>query len=235
MLGWHRWRGTWRDRVSAYIALTNFQKHKLTAAGLPTQKIHVKPNFIFPPPLEPNPRENFALFVGRLAEEKGVSDLIAAYRYGQIHLPLKIVGDGPLRQALIEQTHTAGLEETISFLGRQERSTVLQLMQQAQFLIFPSIWYEGFPLTIVEAFACQLPVIVPAIGSMAEIVQDHETGLQFTANNPQDLSEKIQWAIQHATDMQDMGEQARQTYETCYTPEINYDRLMSIYQTALAA
>ena len=232
MLSVHHWRGTWQNRVNAYITLTNFQKNKMVQGGLPSAKIHVKPNFIFAPDFltEQTQLGNYALFVGRLSEEKGVATLIDAYAQGEISIPLKIVGDGPISETLRQQVQTAGLEKTIAFLGRQDKATVLELMQNAQFLVFPSIWYEGFPLTIAEAFACGLPVIAPQLGSMAEIVEDEVTGLHFQVGNSADLAAKIRWAITHPESMIPMRKQAHSEYKAKYTPEANYQLLMKIYQ-----
>jgi glycosyltransferase involved in cell wall biosynthesis len=230
MLSWHHWRGTWQNQVDAYIALTTFQADKLIEAGLPASKMVVKPNFVFAPPPDPRPRQDYVLFVGRLSEEKGVADLIEAYcRHPQL-LPLKIAGDGPLQDALVEKVKKAGLETTITFLGRQASATVRQLMQQAQALVFPSIWYEGFPLTIAEAFSCGLPVIVPHLGSMAEIVSDGVTGLHFRPGDTADLAAKIDWIQAHPDAVQHMAKQAHLAYTANYTPDRNYEQLMAIYR-----
>ncbi|MDF5720865.1 MAG: glycosyltransferase [Rhizonema sp. PD37] len=232
MLSVHHWRGTWQNRVNAYITLTNFQKNKMVQGGLPSAKIHVKPNFIFAPDFlwEQTQLGNYALFVGRLSEEKGVATLIEAYAQGHLSIPLKIVGDGPISETLRQQVQTAGLGDAIAFLGRQDKATVLELMQNAQFLVFPSIWYEGFPLTIAEAFACGLPVIAPQLGSMAEIVEDGITGLHFKVGNSADLAAKIRWATTHPESMIPMRKHAHSVYKAKYTPEANYQMLMKIYQ-----
>jgi glycosyltransferase involved in cell wall biosynthesis len=133
-----------------------------------------------------------------------------------------------LRQAL--QDKAAGLAH-ISFLGRQDSEAIAQLMQRARFLVFPSVWYEGLPLTILEAYSCKLPVIASNLGVMGEIVLDGVTGLHFQAGNPEDLASKIQWAITHPESLETMGTAAYQTYQTCYTPEVNYHQLLHIYES----
>jgi glycosyltransferase involved in cell wall biosynthesis len=243
MLAWHRQRQTWSDRVDAYIALTAFQKSKLVQAGLPAAKIHVKPNFAFAPepdhppdhpPANPpaNSPEPYVLFVGRLAEEKGIAVLISAYLHDPTLPPLKIVGDGPLRAALEQQVGVANLADRVRFLGRQSGPEVRQWMQQAQCLVFPSIWYEGFPLTIAEAFSCGLPVIVPNLGSMAEIVQDGVTGFHFAPRDGADLAAKIGQLM--AQPRQRMGRLAQQVYATQYSPLVNYEQLLKIYRSVLS-
>ncbi len=235
MLTVHWLRGTWQERVDAYIVLTAFQKEKMVQAGLPSEKIHVKPNYVFEPNAlgDLNVFGDYALFVGRLSQEKSVTTLIEAYRHKNLRLPLKIVGDGPLHDSLQADVQAAGLEDVIEFLGQQDKSAVLTLMHNARFLVFPSIWYETFGLTMVEAFACGLPVIASRLGSMAEIVEDGVTGLHFEAGNSAELADKMQWANEHHEEMIWMGKNARRVYEAHYTPEINYQQLMAIYQGAI--
>jgi len=235
MLAVHWLRGTWQERVDAYIVLTNFQKEKMVQAGLPREKIYVKPNYISEPEQcgESKIFGDYALFVGRLSPEKSITTLIEAYKHNDLRIPLKIVGDGPLHESLQADVQAAGLESAIKFLGRQDKSAVLSLMHNARFLVFPSIWYETFGLTMVEAFACGLPVLASRLGSMAEIVEDGVTGLHFEAGNSADLADKMQWANEHPEEMISMGKNARRAYEAHYTPEMNYQQLTAIYQQVI--
>ncbi len=232
MLALHGWRKTWQERVDAFICLTEFQRQKLVAAGLPIERMHLKPNFLFAPEPSRQPADvPFFLIVGRLSAEKGIDIAIAAYSHDPHLPPLKIVGDGPARSALAQQVIAANLTDRITFLGRQDKSQVLVLMQQAIALIFPSIWYEGFPLTIVEAFGCGLPVIASNFGSMAEIVEAGHTGLPFEARNPTDLATKMAYLADRPALQQQLAHNAQQTYQDRYTPAINLTQLLAIYQS----
>lgn len=231
MIATHNVRNTWQEKVDAYITLTPFQKAKMEQVGLPSHKIHVKPNFLFDPCILPAASPaHYALYVGRLELEKGITTLIDAYIIQDIKIPLKIVGDGILKTSLQQQVERAGLSHRIEFLGWQKKPEVLALMQKSQFLIFPSIWYETFGLSMIEAFACSVPVIASRLGGIAEIVEDRQTGLLFEADNSQDLATKINWAIAHPKSLLAMGQKARSTYEQHYTPATNYRQLMSIYE-----
>jgi glycosyltransferase involved in cell wall biosynthesis len=99
----------------------------------------------------------------------------------------------------------------------------------------PSIWYEKFPRTLVEAFACGLPVIASRLGAMAELIKDGVTGLLFEPGNAKDLAEKLQWADSHPEQMLIMGREARREYEAKYTSAINFKQLMEIYKDAMNA
>jgi glycosyltransferase involved in cell wall biosynthesis len=100
-------------------------------------------------------------------------------------------------------------------------------------LIFPSEWYEGFPLTIAEAFACAVPVIASRLGALPEIVEDQRTGFHFTAGDAADLAAKAAWAWRHPDELAVMGQCARETYRQNYTAERNYDMLMNVYRLAI--
>jgi glycosyltransferase involved in cell wall biosynthesis len=164
---------------------------------------------------------------------KGVNTLITAWRRVSRNIPLWIVGDGPERPELEAQAQRARLENVI-FKGRLPNSETIAAIKGARFLAFPSEWYENFPVTIAEAFACGTPVLCSRLGSMQEIVADGQTGLHFTPGDPDDLSAKVEYAWSHPADMQTMGANARLEFEARYTARANYTSLMSIYQDAIA-
>jgi glycosyltransferase involved in cell wall biosynthesis len=108
-------------------------------------------------------------------------------------------------------------------------------MKNARFLIFPSEWYEGFPVTIAEAFACGVPVVGSRLGAMQEIISDGVTGLHFRAGDVQDLRTKMQWAWDHPAEMEEMGRRARQEFERKYTAEQNILLLEDAYDFAITS
>jgi glycosyltransferase involved in cell wall biosynthesis len=230
MLVVHRLLRTWTDQVDVYVALTEFARRKFIEGGLPAEKIVVKPNFVYPDPGRGEHKGNFALFVGRLSAEKGVRTLLSAWRLLK-DISLKIVGNGSLMTEVKERVRRERL--TIEVLGWRPREEVFALMQAASFLLFPSECYEGFPMAIVEAFACGLPVVASRLGAMAEIVEDGRTGLLFEPGNPKDLAAKVEWLLSHPQDLAQMSKEARAEYEAKYTAERNYEMLMAIYHRVL--
>ena len=234
MLAVHRRRRTWTRQVDCYIALTEFSRRKFIEAGLPAEKVVVKPNFVHPDPRARNGRGEYALFVGRLSPEKGLHTLLDAWQRLRDRVPLRIVGDGPLRPELEADASRRGLSG-VSFDGRLPHDQTLEAMKGARFLVFPSEWYEPFGLTIAEAFACGVPVVASRLGAIEEIVEDGRTGLHFTPGDPDVLAAKVEWAWTHPERMEEMGRAARAEYEAKYTAERNYQMLMDIYQRAIAA
>ena len=226
MIGVHRMIGTYRTKVSRYIALTEFSRTKFIAGGLAGEQISVKPNFVDVPVPENERQRSGALFVGRLSPEKGTRVLArAAATRG--HSVIDVIGTGP-EQSSLEAS------PGIRLLGWQVPDAIYSRMREAAYLVAPSICYENFPRTIVEAFACGLPVIASRLGAMAEIVRDRETGLLFEAGNADDLARKMAWAEENPVAMRGMGVAARREYEGKYTPETNYKQLMLIYSDAIA-
>jgi glycosyltransferase involved in cell wall biosynthesis len=228
MLTVHRALGTWTGAVDLFIALSDFARDKLTEGGLPATKIIVKPNFTADPGI-PAARGEYALFVGRLADEKGIHTLLKAWETLGAVLPLKVIGDGPRAEAVEIASRTrAGLE----WLGRQTSADVVAAMAGARFLVFPSVWYEAFPLTIIEAYAVGVPVIASALGTMTSLVKHRHTGLHFRPGDAADLIDQVRWAMSHPDAMAAMGRQARREYEAHYTPERNHELLMGAYELA---
>jgi glycosyltransferase involved in cell wall biosynthesis len=231
MLAGHRILGTWRNRVDVYVAFTEFYRRKLVQAGLPSEKIFVKPHFL---PTDPGVKQKigeYVLFVGRLAPEKGVRTLLEAFVLLQQEIPLHIVGDGPLRTEMEAQRSRAGLSR-LSFHGWLPREQTLEFMRGARFLIFPSELPETFGLAMIEAFACGVPVIASRLGPMTEIVASGKTGLHFTPGDANDLAAKVEWALTHANETEAMGRTARTEYLAKYTAERNYQLLMEMYRRA---
>ena len=232
MLQVHRSRGTWTEAINGYIALTEFSRNKFIAAGLPAQKVHVKPNFVDPDPGVRNADGEYALFAGRLSPEKGVSTLVAAWKKLTAEVPLLIAGDGPLRRELEAEVAKSNLRR-VTFLGRLGASVTRAAMKKAAFLIVPSVWYEGFPMVIAEAFASGVPVLGSRLGSIQEVVAHGRTGIHFTAGDPTDLAEKVDWAWNHPSELRAMGREARLEYESRYAAERNYSLLTEIYSQVL--
>ncbi len=225
MLVLHRQLGTWTDKVSLYIALNEFCRRKFVQAGLPEHRLVVKPNFVDVPAPVLQARSGM-LFVGRLSEEKGVAVLGQAQRQAGTEVALDVIGDGPMRGHLEDLSG-------VQLLGAMPQQEVLQRMSAARALVLPSICYESFPRTLVEAFACGLPVLASRIGALAELVTDGITGLHFEAGNPADLASKMAWAHAHPEEMARMGLRARAEYEERYTPAQNHALLIDIYLQAI--
>jgi glycosyltransferase involved in cell wall biosynthesis len=233
MLTFHRVLDTWCRSVTRFIALTQSAKEKFIEAGFPLDKFVVKPNFADPDPSERSGPGVYAVYIGRLTEDKGLRVLLNAWNLLPRQYPLHIVGDGPDRAAFEARAREMKLSG-VTFRGWLSRAQAIETVKGARFSIVPSVRYEGFPMVVVEAFACGTPVLCSRLGGLAEIVEDHVTGLHFKPGDAEELATTIGWAWDHPSELVRMGHAARAEYETKYTMRKNYEYLMDIYEQALA-
>lgn len=233
MLSVHRAKKTWTEAVDHYIVLTEFARSRFVNAGFPPDKFSIKPNCVDPDPGQRTGEPSYALFVGRVSEEKGAPTLLKAWRQLPKHCTLRIVGDGPFGAEMESEVKAQGLSN-ISFTGRLPRERVIEEMKGARFVIFPSQLYENLPLTIIESFACGVPVLASKLGAMQEIVSQDRTGLFFQPGNADDLARVARQAWDQPQYMRQLGDNARAEYEAKYTAATNYRQLMEIYHQVIA-
>lgn len=215
------------DYSAKVIALTEFSRRIYLRAGVPSEKITVKPNFV--PDngrVDRQARVGF-LFVGRISEEKGIHLLVEAMRLVP-SASLRVAGDGPLLAQLKQAA-----PENIVFLGRLTPSEIRDEMIRAAALVMPSIWYEGMPMTVLEAFEVGLPVLASDIGGFPEMVNPHVNGLLFPPASIHGLAESLIRVNADDKFLIDCGNGARKTYEERYAPAMNYEALKEVYQCAI--
>jgi len=230
MVAGHRMLRTWQRAVDVYIAPTASARSKLIEGGLPAASLAVKPNFVDPDPGPGRGGGGYALFVGRLSQEKGLETLLAAWLALGAAMPLKIVGDGPLAPVVSEAVSRQG---NIEWLGRRPLDEVYRLLGEAAALVFPSRCYETFGRVIIEAFAKGTPVIASRLGAMADLIQDGRTGLLFEPGNVGDLVRQVQRLLGDPTLLSEMRVAARSEYESHYTGTQNQEQLLAVYERAI--
>jgi glycosyltransferase involved in cell wall biosynthesis len=228
----HKQIGTWQ-LVDKYLVATDFAKTLFghSSLNVPVENFVVKANFVN----GPDPREEAQqrrtgfLFIGRLSEEKGIGVLLDAFR--QTGYQLAIGGDGPLKEVVVM---ASGENSNIRYLGNLTKSEVLKAMASFEVLIFPSTWYEGMPLTILEAFASGLPVIASNLGAMSALICHGGNGLHFETGNTGDLVNKLTY-WQDLTEEQKQGfsRNAYTTFQERYTPEKSREKLLEIYHSVI--
>lgn len=219
----HAVRGTYRREVDCFLVLTEFQRRLLVAGGLPSRKVRIVENSLVEDPGVGDGDRHGVLFVGRLSIEKGIAPLIDAAR--QAPGKLTVVGDGPMRP-LVER---AGRDGWLNYRGPLSKAAVLDALRAAVAVVCPSLWFEGMPMVILEAYATATPVIASRIGSLEDLVDDGRTGTLIPAGNPDALADSIEWALGHAEEMRSMGRAARRRYDARYAPERHLHALLETY------
>ena len=148
----------------------------------------------------------YAVFVGRLAPEKGVAALLDAWALLDRPITLKIVGDGPMA----EQVQAAArANPNIQWLGRGSLEEAMRIIGDAACLVFPSTWYETFGRTIIEAFAVGTPVVAAKRGPSIDLVDEGRTGVFFQPGDPADLVAKVRRLVADPGKLADMRCAAR--------------------------
>ncbi len=220
--------GIWDRPGARLIALTEFARAKLIEGGLPAGRIVIKPNFIEPvaATIAPEARDGI-LFVGRLSPEKGVDILLDAAR-ALPHRRFTIVGGGD------DVRWRAAAAGNVVFTGPIAGEAAREAIARAALLVMPSLWYEGFPMTLIEAFARATPVIASRIGSLAELVEDGVTGRLVPPGDSVALATAIETMLTEPPISARIGEAARSVAAARYDPSGNGARLEEIYRDALA-
>jgi glycosyltransferase involved in cell wall biosynthesis len=220
---------TWNRAVDRFLVLNEFARERLIRGGLPPDRIEVKPNFV----PDPGPRTCSAassgtvLYVGRLSAEKGVELLVEAWRQvGDTSLELVVVGDGPLREHLERRP-----VPQLRFTGRLPEEEVRRQMLAARALVLPSVWYEGQPMTALEALAAGLPVLSSDIGAMPELLAP--LGREWLAA-PGEVSSWVAAlrALAHREQVETASARARDLYERSFSTATAARALEGAYERA---
>jgi glycosyltransferase involved in cell wall biosynthesis len=224
---WSNWRrGTFTQLVDLYVTLTQFAADKFVSLGLPAERIRVKPNFVADSGGVGPGRGGYAVFAGRLSDEKGIDVMLDGWKQLR-DVPLIVVGDGPLRAAA--EARVRELSLPVRFLGVRPRLEVLDIIGRADVQVVPSECYEGFPLVIVEALARGTPLAVSRLGGLIEIVHPEVTGLHFEPSDPLSLAQAVRRLWSDAELRARIRLAGRQEYEERYTPARNLEQMLEIY------
>lgn len=231
MASFHEAIGTWRRAVDAIIVLSQFARSKFLNGGLPADRLFLKPNTTRP---DPGMGEGGGplFFAGRLASSKGVDLLLRAWS-NHPDLPcLEIAGDGPMADEVFS---AAARDSRIRALGQVSRNSVVERMKSASALIFPSVFCEACPTSIVQALSTGLPIIASDAGAIPEFVEHGKTGWLFRRGEADALAERVrQLQLSEPAQIRAMREACRLTFEVYYQEDRNIEQLVSIYRKAIA-
>ena len=213
-----------------YICLTEFNREKLlNLKQVRPERVYVKPNFVEndPEPILPEERRrNQMVFAGRLEKLKGVDVLLKSWKLlGENAPQLILCGTGPLEDWCRDYIREHAVQN-VQMRGFTPNAEVRRLMAQSRALILPTRWYEGFPVSIVEAFSVGTPVLCSDLGNAGSIVTEGVTGRKFQPDSPEDLARAVGTSG-------GMCESTYAQYLSGYTAERNYETLEAIYRQAL--
>ena len=230
--GVHKTMNSFTKTINTFITLTDFAKEKLLSSSLklPSNKIVVQPNFTPDYGIGQVKRNNYFLFAGRLTEEKGIQFLLKAFS----ELPneqLVVAGEGPLQNQLVAEYNACN---NIVFEGKLKNSEIINRMKHCKALLFPSLWYEGLPLSIIEAFSTGTPVLASNLGAMATMIINSYNGLHFKPGSSTEIKTVVH-NFNNLSNQEQLYANARQTFLNYYTDTVHYAALMKIYNHVLCS
>jgi glycosyltransferase involved in cell wall biosynthesis len=208
----------WTDLL---VTPSTYAASILKRAGIGRGRIEVVPYGI---PMSIPPRRqghDFALYVGRLSNEKGLQTLLEAATLSKI--PLVVAGEGPLAAI------GAGIDG-IKFVGRQTHSALAELRARAAYAVVPSEWFDVLPFAAIEALAAGLPVVATRIGGLPEIIDDGETGVLVEPRSPHALAGAMREMFRDVERLEEMGKRARDTAERRFSIDRHGARLVALYE-----
>ncbi|GAA4052284.1 glycosyltransferase [Streptomyces shaanxiensis] len=228
-------RRRWWSGVERFFCISAAQRDVLVGAGMPAERLAVKHNFV---PEPGNCREGAGehlLYLGRLAEAKGVRLLMAAWDElaagGGVGVPLVIAGTGPLER---EVTDWAAGRDDVRYVGLYDTAECRKALARSVAVVAPSTWLEAFGLVVVEAMAAGAPAVAAGHGAFVELVEDGKTGLLHQPGESASLADCIRRITAEPARNQEMGQAARRRYEQGFSPAVGLERLVEGYRTAIA-
>jgi glycosyltransferase involved in cell wall biosynthesis len=228
-------RARWHSDVTRFLCVSRAQRDILVNFGMPAEKMAVKYNFVPEPRARRSGLGDYILFLGRLTEEKGLRDLMAAWdrvsTRTTLPVPLVLAGAGPMEREVAEW---AGSRSNVAFLGLRTRADCEELTAKAVAVIAPSRWMEPLGTVVISAMAAGVPTVAPAHGSFIELAQDGETGVLYKPGDVAELADAIERVTTDVEENLRMGKDARRYYEQAFTREIGLAALVAAYRSVIA-
>jgi glycosyltransferase involved in cell wall biosynthesis len=223
-----RWQ-IYERHVNRFIAPSRFLQSQAVAFGIPERQLIHIPYFLFADEWKPMPpgQSEYALFLGRLSQDKGLLTLLSAVQRADV--PLLIVGEGPMQSAMEATIARDGLAH-VRLEGYLTGSALTQTMARANFTVVPSEWYENSPNVILESFANGRPVVASAIGGIPELIDDGVDGLLVPPGDSHALANALRWLWERPQVAQEMGRAGRAKIEALYDAQPHYQRIHTLYQ-----
>ena len=227
----NRFLDKYRD-VRCFLCPSAFLKEKHARYGVPEERLEIVPNFLRIEEYLPGEEGGeYVVYAGRLSKEKGLLTLLRAFE--GLDLPLRIVGDGPMRESLESRAREKG-QKNVAFEGYKTGKELADIFRRSLFVVFPSECYENAPMSILESFAYGKPVIGADIGGVPEMITDGETGFLFPPGDAAAIRERVCYLSGRPSLITAMGRKARSRVEERHTPEVHLKQLTDVYAKALS-
>ena len=223
--------GIFPNDTDIYIALNNFFAKKLIQYGVDESRIRTLGNFVSGMREAVPEKGNYVLYLGRLSREKGLHTLLRAWESVD-GVVLKIAGSGPLENEVASIAKRLGASK-VQMLGHVSGELKQNLIERALCMVVPSVWYENFPISVVEAMSCGTPVVASRIGGLPDMVKHEVSGLLFNSGDEEGLAMMINRVITDREFMMNLARNALNEARSNLQSQKHYEGLMDIYRQAM--
>lgn len=219
-------------QVDMFLFQSEFTRDMFIKFGYDIRRTHIIENPYNCWEVEPKYEgKKYILYFGRISKEKGIFTLMKAMKVLP-EIELKIVGDGPEYDDYLNYI-TQNSISNISFIGAKWNKELEPIIENCEFVIVPSEWYEPSPYVVLQSFSYGKPVVAANIGGLKDLIINNENGLLFNAGDEDDLSRSIKYLYQSKSLIRIMGANARRVVERKNNPERYYDETMTVFNNLI--
>lgn len=230
---YHRIRKSFYKQIDKYVCLNDNQIKLLENIGFEKNKIIKKYNFV--PDAEANLKavtveklpKRYAVFYGRIGEEKGIRILMKVWNKLE-NIPLVVMGSGPLEE---EFKIWADKQDNVYYMGYVQHDKCLSIVKGGEFVVFPSIWYEGCSMVEIETESLGKGLVATDLGFSEEAIENGVNGYKVSLGDVDGFVKVIENLWNDPEKCKLVGKNARADYENKYLPEDNYNQLIDIYNS----
>lgn len=228
-------RRRWWSGVERFFCISAAQRDTLVRSGMPAERLTVKHNFVPDPDARRTGDGEHVLYLGRLAEAKGIRLLMAAWDQvaasGGVGVPLVLAGAGPLQQ---EVTAWAKGRDDVRYVGLWDPERCREGVAKSVAVVAPSVAMETFGLVVAEGMGAGVPAVAAAHGAFVELIEDGVTGLLHRPGDATSLASCLRRITTDPAANREMGRAARRRYEQGFSPAVGLERLEEGYRSAIA-
>jgi glycosyltransferase involved in cell wall biosynthesis len=224
-----------------YIVVSNLSARMLVDLGICEKAIRVVPNGIDTDKFLPQrgiKTQNLLLFAGRIDPAKGLTILFRALNF--LNSPVRLLIVGPAKDSLYYKkvmTLAKKVNEKevhmVEFIGMQNPYEMTRLYQEASIFVLPSL-SESLPMSILEALACETPVVASDVGSISDVVQNYKNGILVPSGDPVMLAKAIEYLLDNEIIRKKFGEEGRRFVIKLFSSKAAAENLRQIYKEMIS-
>lgn len=214
--------------INLFLFQSEFTRDMFVKFGYDIKKTHIIENPYDCKNITPKYEgKNYILYFGRIEKNKGIYTLLKAME-SLPDIELKVVGIGTEYQNCLNYISEKRMHN-VDFLGAKWNDDLMPIIENCEFVVVPSEWYEPSPYVVLQAFSYGKPVLASNMGGLNDMVKDGNNGILFNAGDDKQLTQKIKYLLSNKALTQKMGTMARKILEDKYNPERYYTDTINIF------